>query len=180
MTSERKSHDASNLSMLQTTLGPRAGLLFSLLFAFGGMLVIVFHFFPLIDHAKILRRKAEITAGDRKAKDEDGKFDEKIKARKLEGTEADEERKKQADAREKWETERAKLQLSLEDLQVGGEASTYYYAWGAMLGFICLAFAGLGYLNFGQTTSVRVAGAVVVIGEVLFILASYVFPNVGK
>jgi hypothetical protein len=178
--SDRKTHDPVNPTWLPAPVGHFTGLVFSALFALGVLLVIVFQFFPLIDHAKIARKKAEMDVARSKEKQLDEDVEDEIKNLKLDDSRAAELRQKRAQERTKSEAERLNLEQKLRELQVNVEANPYWYWWGTMLGFISLAFGGLGYLNFGHTASVRVAGGVLVVGIVLLIFVHLLQVGVGR
>jgi hypothetical protein len=139
-------------------------------FGIGAFLVIMFLFFPLINHAKVARAKATIDAGQLK----EDRLERELKQKAEEGkniSPADEELRKKA--RQTWAREKASLQDDAEEVSLAARRSDYWYTWGMMLGFWFLAGSALAYLNPAQPTIRRVVGAIVIVAEVLLIFLKY-------
>src|SRR5260370_15859198 len=117
----------------------------TLLFGAGAFFVILFLFFPLIDQAKVNRRQAAMTEGERRERRRDQEFNEK----KNKDDKDEELRKKQ---REAWEKEKKSLQEDIDDAQTSVLRAPYWYRWGMMFGFLLLAGAWLGYMSPNQPT----------------------------
>ncbi|HEV3255332.1 MAG TPA: hypothetical protein VG013_00500 [Gemmataceae bacterium] len=133
------------------------------LFGIGAVLVIVYLFYPLIDQAKETRAQAQIEAGDRR-------LAESLQGDKGSGDDA---KKKTED----WEKKKKELQKDVDDLRVSNRRAIYWYMWGMMLGFLCLAIAAIGYLSPRQTTTRRVVGSIIICAEVVLIFMTFVFSS---
>jgi hypothetical protein len=160
-------------------------LLFTWLFAFGAILVVVFLFLPVIDQFALVRESARIEAGDRKQARLDGKLLEGI--RKKDGLinreddkdkpgprdPLDSERRERKSEKEDWEKKKKVMEEDLEESRSGARRAHYVYAWGMLAGFLLLAVSSVGFLSGGPTTARRVVGAVVLCAEVLLIFMLY-------
>lgn len=153
------------------------------LFGAGAVFVIIFLFFPLIDQAKIARRTAHISSGDREQERLDQKLElkkkrtDKDKEKETEKIEAEEKERKKT--REKWDDRKLELQSDVDDAQFSFRMSNYWYSWGMMIGFLLLAIASLCFLTPGQTTSRRVVGSIVICAQMLLIFIAFVIASVA-
>ncbi len=132
------------------------------LFGIGAFLVIVYLFFPLIDQAKVERRKARVTFGDARERRLEAELQKKEKS-------TDEEKERRKKDREKWEKEKSDLEADVEAAQMAQRRATYWYFYGTMLGFVLLAFGALGYLDPRQPVIRRVLGCIVLVALLLSI-----------
>jgi hypothetical protein len=139
----------------------------TVLFGGGAFLVIVFMFFPLIDQAKVNRRQAALTEGERRERRREREFNEK----KDKNDKDEDLRKKQ---REAWEKERKTLQDDIDDTQTAVLRAPYWYRWGMMFGFMLLAAASLGYLSPTQPLIRRITGCIIIVAEVVLIFIVFV------
>ena len=143
-------------------------------FALGSLLVIVFLFFPVIDRAKIARAESNISVGDNRIARQKQEAAEEIKRRKPEKPEADKINEKVLSAEDSWHEEKAKKLVDLDDLKANVNGLTYWYDWGMLIAFVLLALSSLGFIFFGQTTTIRIVGAVVIIAEIVLVLAKFI------
>jgi hypothetical protein len=144
----------------------------SWLFGAGAFLVVVFLFFPLIDVAKTKRMDATIKQGA----DQETRAAEEF--RKKTNPTADEKKARQAVA-DAWDKMRREMEADLQDQTFSTDRSRYWYAWGMMLGFLCLSAAAIGYLRPQQTLVRRIVGAVVLCGQLLLIFLAYANGSVS-
>lgn len=151
------------------------------LFGAGAVFVIIFLFFPLIDQAKITRRTAHISSGDKEQERLDQKLELKKKKsdkdKESEKLEAEEKERKKT--REKWDDRKLELLADVDDAQFSFRMANYWYSWGMMIGFLLLAIASLSFLTPGQTTSRRVVGSIVICAQMLLIFIAFVIASVA-
>jgi hypothetical protein len=147
----------------------------TLVFALAVLLVIVFLFLPVIDQAHVAHAEANITKGDNKIAQLRLAAEKDIETRKLKGSEADERLKKVEPDEKIWKEKKVTEQADLDDLKTSVAARPYWYDWGMMIAFILVVFASLGYLYFGQTTTIRVVGGVVILAVIVVALLKMVW-----
>src|SRR5262249_5362687 len=153
-------------------------------------------FLPLIDQARVLRQSAEIDKGDRKLRVAEGTLDDRPPwARekdkmvrppdKDEGggkdkePESDRERKRLAERRKAWEKEKKALQEKVEDLRGDARQSALTYTWGMMVGFLCLAVGGVGFLGPRLGRARRAVGGIVLCVMIVLIFFAYLLGSLG-
>ncbi len=142
----------------------------------GLFFVVVCLFWPLLDRAKIDRREAKISAGERKLQ----RLEEKIRA-ESDQKEKEKLQKSLDDTRKKWqENEKPKLQEDLDDMRDSAKSWRYWYDWGMMWGFLFLGYAALGYLTPQQPTIRRVVGSIVLCAMLLLIFIRFVIESAVK
>lgn len=146
------------------------------LFGAGAVLVIIFLFFPLLDQAKIAGRTAPITAGDRRQDRLDQELEKKKKGK--EDSKLDAEERERKKARDEWERTKQELMVGVDEAQQSFRAANYWYLWGMLFGFLCLALASLGFLTPQQTPSRRIVGGVVICGQMLLIFFAFVIVSI--
>jgi hypothetical protein len=172
--------------------------LFTILFAVGASLVVVFVFLPLLDQTRISSRNAAINAGNDRIKrmdnpdaiddspfgprprdlgfDKEKDVDKKDKDAQTKtekpGELTDAEKKKR---REDWAKEKKDLEERVADSRTFAQQAMHYYTWGMMLGFLLLAVGGVGFLSPSQPIARKVVGAVVLCAQVVAIFLYYYF-----
>ena len=150
------------------------------LFGLGAFFTIICLFFPLLDSAKVDRRRVKVEAGDRR---ETRLNDLQRKRQGGQGgqgdqAQAEKEDKARKDANKKWlEVEKPKLQEEVDDAMDSARTWRYWYDWGMMWGFLFLAFAALGYLTPTQPTIRRVVGSILICAMMLLIFIRFVLAS---
>jgi hypothetical protein len=178
--SDRKNSETSTSAGLPGALEPYTGVICSGVLGLGIILVLLFLFFPWIDEGMIARHRAAIADRERKEKAIDNDVEEEIRVKRLDEPDAKAKRQRRDEERKHWEDDRSRMEQDIKYEQLRNEASQVLYRWGMLLGFICLAFAAMGYLHFGQTTAARIFGLILLSGELLFVLLSFLFPHFGR
>jgi hypothetical protein len=136
------------------------------LFGSGAFLVILYLFLPLIDQAKVRRREALVIVGEVREARLEADFKKKEKT-------TDEEKTRRQQQKEAWEREKNYLEDDVEAAEIGQRRATYWYRYGALLGFLLLAFGSLGYLDPRQPTVRRILGCVVLVALLLSIFNGF-------
>jgi ABC-type multidrug transport system fused ATPase/permease subunit len=162
---------------LPNAMSSQATAICTVAFAIGSLLVILFLFLPVIDHDKIARAEAEVSANDNRISRLRQEAEQDISLRKLEGAQAEERMRKVDDEEAQWNIDKAKELTKLEGQKAALRGHPYWYDWGMMFAFILLALSSLGYVVFGQTATVRVMGAVVIIGQILLVFIKYLWAG---
>jgi hypothetical protein len=163
----------TNIPWLQGSAAAQAVGICTLAFAVGSLLVIVFFFLPVIDQAKVARAEAKISIGDNRIASARQDAEREISDRHLEGSQADERRKKFDNEERSWKLDKASQQAALDDLRAGARGSILWYDWGMMFAFILLALASLGFVVFGQTVAIRVVGGTVIVAQILLVFVKF-------
>jgi hypothetical protein len=166
--------------------------LFSLLFALGAVLVVVFLFLPLVDQARVLHESAEIDKGERKLRVAEGRLEDRpagprdkdkvvVPPEKDKGKEGetDRERERLAERRKAWEKQKRELQEKVEDLRADARQSALAYTWGMMAGFLCLAVGSVGFLGPQLGRARRVVGGVVLCVMIVLIFFAYLMGSLS-
>jgi hypothetical protein len=156
------------------TAGPLADMMaklpadvFNYFFAAGALLVILFVFLPLIDHAGVLRAETRIKVGDQ----EQTRLDRQLF--KADSPPTSDQRKQRADDKKAWETKKDKLEDDLADAQSSLGFNQYWYIWGMLLGFVALAIGAIGYLSEPARIK-RVVGSIVICAMLLLVFITFV------
>lgn len=131
--------------------GERAGSLlgdpFTWLLAAGTIVILLFTIFPTLDHMKISRYNALISAErNRDSSTFRRPTDEPADTSKIKD-----------------------LQESLKDARTSAQTNPYWYTWFMLGGFLILTAGGLGYLFSPSSKTKRIIGAIVLIGQLLIL-----------
>jgi len=148
------------------------------LFGAGAFFTIICLFFPLLDRAKVDRRRIKVEAGDRREQ----RLTQDLQRKRMEGggqgdklAQEEETRKK---AMKHWqEVDKPKLQEEVDDANDSARAWKYWYQWGMMWGFLFLALAALGYLTPTQPTIRRVVGSIIICAMMLLIFMRFILES---
>ncbi len=151
-------------------------------FGAGAFFVILCLFFPLLDHARVLRREAKLAARDRQEQRLNAELRRKEAELRGKGEDPDKVLKKEKEEREKaykrWqEEEKPRMEQDVDDARDTESAWRYWYHWGMMWGFLFLAYAALGYLTPTQATIRRVVGSIIICAMMLLIFIRFVIES---
>jgi len=192
----RTTPENPSMRPLNNIHGSPINTLFTILFAVGASLAVVFVFLPLLDQTRVSARKAAISAGDQRIKrmdkgdtpaeppfglrppdlppekDADKKDKDAQTPAEKPGELTPAEKKKR---RDEWAKEKKDLEERAEDAATFGQQAMHYYTWGVLFGFLLLAVGGVGFLGPGQPVARKVVGAVVLCALVVVIFLYYYF-----
>jgi hypothetical protein len=138
----------------------------------GSLLVVIFLFLPLVDHASIGRAEAKISAADA----EQRRLDRALTA---DGKPSADDLKRRDESRTEWKNKKSDLEDLVQDAKTSAEGSRYWYTWGMMLGFMLLAAASIGYLRDPAKIK-RVVGSVIICSLLLLVFFAFVIASVAK
>jgi hypothetical protein len=142
----------------------------TIIFGLGLLLLLLFFFLPLIDHARLVTYRATLTSGEQRAVRQERDWKNQ--------NDVDEGQRQRT--REAWTKEKARLEGQIEEATINNARALSLYHYGLFAGSLLLAIASLAYLRPSQSTVRRVLGAIVLTAQIVIVLLTLLVEAVAS